>query len=271
MSEQPGSAPPPVIPVPRHSPAAAAAPTRPLDGRPFDERRRDLERRAMAGDGRAAGELGSILAKCNRFTAAPDDQIQQWVVDAVAVGMSVRDEGSDLAPEEILSRARLAQKQGARDCSGVSGLNQDDAREEALRWIEKGAALGDADAKAMYGELAFSQLKLRTALADAEDIRERKQRAIGYLQSSLAQGDALALLSLSSHYATGDLVPANAETSYAYLYAYSLTSRAADLVPEVLEWMLARGAAQLDGQSLQRARDEGARLAQCCSGTAGTP
>lgn len=246
------------------TPKAPALPELPVD-RPFVEIRPELERRATAGDASAARRLGLVLATCNRYTPLSNEMIENMVVDVAAHGVTFRDNGRTLAPEELLYRAKLNLDQKSRDCKGVAGLNEGDALQRSFEWIERGAELGDADAQALYGALAFSSFDSRTALAEAEDIRERKMKAIDYLQSSLAQGDALGLLQLSSHYAAGDLYPANAETAYAYLYAYSLTTRASDLVPELLAQMLATSAGPLDEEARERARDQGLELATCCA------
>lgn len=251
--------------APSYNPAHAASKPQslndPIDDRPFAEVRTELERRAASGDGRAARRLGMMLANCNRYVPVGKEQLEQWVVEAAAHDVSISDGERKLPPEEALSRAKLAQAQKARDCKNVTGLNEGDADQTAARWIERGAALGDADAQAMYGALAFSSYNVRSALVDADGVRERKHLAIDYLQSSLAQGDALALLHLSGHYAAGDLYPMNAEAAYAYLYAYSLTPRASDFVPELLEQMLEAKAAPLDQPSQERARTRALRLA----------
>ena len=247
----------------RTAPKAHALQDPPAD-RPFAEIRPELERRAAAGDASAARRLGLVLATCNHYTPISNEMLENMVVDVAAHGVTVRDNGRTLAPEELVDRAKLNLAQKSRDCKGVSGLNEGDALQRSFEWIERGAQLGDADAQALYGALAFSSLDSRTALAEAERIRDRKNLAIGYLQSSLAQGDALGLLQLSAHYSAGDLYPASAETAFAYLYAYSLTSRSSDLVPELLAQMLATSAATLDEETQERARIQGLQLAACC-------
>lgn len=240
-----------------------------LDQRPFTEVRADLERLADAGDAHAALRLGRTLAQCNGYVPMTDAQLEDFVVHFSAAGISVTTSaGRQQTPEALLETLKLGLAQKRIDCRNVSGLDDADARAKALRWIERGAALGNADAQALYGSVAFSSYAARDALVDAESVRERKQRAIDYLRQSLAQGDALALFELHKSYSAGTLYPADAEAAYAHLYAYSLTPRASELAPELLERTLASHAEALDPQSLQRARDEGRRLAACCDGAA---
>jgi TPR repeat protein len=237
------------------------------DDRPFAEIRPDLERRANSGDAEAARRLGKALANCNDFVPISDEQIENIVVEDAAKGVSVRQNGRQLAPEEMLSTLQLLVAQRNRDCKNISGLNETDANRKAFHWIERGAALGDADAQALYGALAFMDFNNQTALGDAEQIRDRKQLATSYLQASLAQGDAMALLQLSSQYDAGRLFQHDPEMAYAYLYAYSLTTRASDVVPELLAQLLAARAGTLDPAALERARNEGLQLATCCEMT----
>ena len=240
------------------------------DDRPFAEIRPELERRALAGDAAAARRLGIALATCNHYVELPDSKLEDIVVDGAARGFTLRDGGRVVPPDELLGRLKLGMQQKRRDCKGVSGLDEPDAWKQAFQWIERAAALGDADAEATYGTLAFADVTDRDALVDAEKMRDRKQLAIDYAQRSLGAGDALALLHLSQYYGEGGLVPSDPEMSYAYLYAYSLTARASEIVPALLENILAEHAASLDDATRERARAEGQRLAACC-GIAVTP
>jgi hypothetical protein len=234
------------------------------DHRPFATARPDLEQRARNGDAHAATLLARTLAQCNHFVPAADNVLEQWVVDLSASGGSVKMDKRPLSPDELLSTLRLGHEQLSRECRGVSGLNEEDAPAKAFEWVERGAALGDADAQAMYGQLAFAAYSVRTAVANAEEIRERKRLALEYLQRSQARGDALALRLMSTHYAKGSLVAPNAQMAYAYLYAYSLTPRSQDLIPELLELLLVRAAQGLDPVALEQARESGRQLATCC-------
>ena len=69
---------------------------------------------------------------------------------------------------------------------------------------------------------------------------------------------------MSEHYTKGPLLAPDAQRAYAYLYAYSLTPRSQDLVPELLELLLAQTAHGLDPASLEQARESGRQLATCC-------
>lgn len=250
--------------------AASRSVSQSLDPRPFIEVRAQLERLAEAGDAHAALRLGRTLAQCNGYVPMTDAQLEDFVVDVSAVGMSlVTSEGRQQTPEALLETLKLGFAQKRLDCRDTGGLHDADARTKALRWIERSAALGNADAQALYGSTAFSSYDARDALVDAESLREHKRRAIDYLQKSLAQGDALALFELHRSYSAGTLYPADAAAAYAHLYAYSLTPRASELAPELLERTLASHAKALDAQGLQRARDEGRRLAACCGAAAG--
>lgn len=234
------------------------------DDRPFSERRTELERRAAAGDGHAARRLGMALANCNHYVPLSDAKLEELVVDTAARGVTIRQDGHELPPDEVLTKLKVGLAQKARDCKGVSGVDESDGMLQAFRWIERGAALGDADAQAMYGSLAFTSYDVRSALANAELIRERKQRAIDYLQASLDQGDALALLQMWRHYSEGGLFLPNAEIAYAYLYAYSLSPRASEIEPELLYQMLEASAGTLDEEARERAEAQGLQLSACC-------
>lgn len=272
-NENLSATPPPAAsarPAPEAGHQATASTTRPasesLDERPFAEVRAELERLADAGDAHAALRLGRTLSQCNGHVPTTDAQLEELVVNFSASGASISLGGREQAPEALLEMIKLSAAQKKLDCKNFVGLDEKNANVQALRWIERSAALGNADAQALYGSLAFSSYTARSALADAEGVRERKQRAADYVQKSLAQGDALALLEIYKSYSAGTLYPANAEAAYAHLYAYSLTPRASEIAPQLLERTLASGAEKLDPQSLQRARDEGARLATCCGG-----
>lgn len=232
--------------------------------RQFSEERVELERQATAGDGRAARRIGLALANCNHYVPLSDAKLEELVVNTAAHGVTIRQDGHELTPEEVLTRLKMGLTQKARDCKGVSGLDEPDGSQQAFQWIERAAALGDADAQAIYGSIAFGSYDTRSALANAELIRERKRRAIDYLDRSLAHGDALALLHMSRHYAEGDLYPADDATSYAYLYAYSRTARASDFEPELLDQMLATSAGILDDETRERAQSQGLQLSACC-------
>jgi TPR repeat protein len=234
------------------------------DDRPFAEIRPELERRALEGDAAAARRLGMTLANCNHYVDVPDETIEERVVDAAARGMTVTDGGRVVQPDEILTMYKLGIRQKRRDCKGVSGLDEPDGWKKAGEWIKRAAALGDADAQAVYGSFAFADFTARNALVDAEKMRDQKQLAIDYLQRSLAERDALALVQMSGRYEDGLLFPADPEKAYAYAYAYSLTTRASDIVPEILERLLAQRAAALDEAARERARAEGQQLAACC-------
>lgn len=234
------------------------------DHRPFATARPDLEQRARNGDAHAATLLARTLSQCNHFVPAAGSSLEQWVVELAASDGSVKVDNEPLSPDELLAYLRLANEQLIRDCMGVSGLNETAAPARAFEWIERGVALGDADAQAMYGLLAFAPYDVRTAVANAEEIRERKRLALEYLQRSLAQGDALALRIMYMHYTKGPLLAPNAQQAYAYLYAYSLTPRSQELIPELLDLLLARAAHALDPVSLELARESGRQLATCC-------
>lgn len=236
---------------------------------PFATARPDLEQRARKGDAHAATLLARALSQCNHFVPAAGSLLEQWVVDLAASGGSITLDKEPLSPDETLSTLKLGYEQLSRDCRGVSGLNDVDAPAKAFEWIERAAALGDADAQALYGQLAFAPYDVRTAVANAEEVRERKRLALEYLQRSLARGDALALRAMSTHYTKGPLLAPDAQRSYAYLYAYSLTPRSQDLIPELLQMLLAQAAHGLDPASLEQARESGRQLATCCQGING--
>ena len=246
----------------RSNPIASAT-----DSRPFLEIRAELEQRASNGDSAAARRLGMTFAYCNHYQPISSKHLEDGVVEMTASGMTIIDQGNKITPYTLLQRLKVSRAQADRMCKNAAGLHESyaDASKLAYTWIEKGASLGDADSQAMYASVAFASYDARTALANAEEVRDRKQRAIDYLQQSLETGDALALLELSKSYASGMLFPKSDITSYAYLYAYSLTSRASESDPDFLGYLLAQAAKPLDDTALQQAREEGRRLAGCCA------
>jgi hypothetical protein len=268
------SAPAPAVFAPATSvPVRTEAATKPererslpevADSGPFTEIRPELERRALAGDAQAARRLGMTLANCNHYTDVSDNKLEEMVVDQAARGFTAKIGDHDAQPEEILKLYKLSLAQKRRDCKGVSGLDEADGWKLAFQWIERAAALGDPDAQAVYGTLAFSDFDTRNALVDAEKMRDRKQLATDYLQRALAQGDGLALIQMAGRYQDGLLFPPDPEKAYAYVWAYSLTPRAGDIVSGLLDELLVQRGAQLDEAARERARLEGQRLATCC-------
>ena len=236
-------------------------PSPPVDVRPFAGEQTDLRRQALAGDGHAAWRLGMAIANCNGYVPVSEESLENWVVDVFA-GFATVKGGT---PDSLLAKLKLGAAQKARDCDTAPAVNEDDPTNKAFEWIELGASLGDTDAQAMYGAFAFTAFDRRNALADAERIRERKRLALEYLERSLSQGNALALQQYSRAYADGRLFPQDKEFAYQYLYAYSLTSRANDYVPGLLELALESGAQGLDAAALVRAEEAGRLLANCCT------
>lgn len=267
--------------APPHARAVAAtmpadAPSRPaatppgatstddLDDRPFVDVRAELERRAERGDAQAAARLGRAFALCNGYVPLDDAQLEARVVEATARGVTLVVDGHALGPDALLARLEADRDQKARDCAHAGGIDEEDPRPLAFHWIERAAALGDADAQALYGSLAFATYGARSAIVEAEQLRERKQRAREYLERSLARGDALALQQMYLHHARGTLYPEDAETAYRYLYAYSLTPRSIELTPAALTRLLDEAAAPLDDAARERARRAARDLAACC-------
>lgn len=251
-----------LTPPPRPQRAASFAGS--LDDRPFSEVRAELEQSALAGDARAARRLGFILSNCNHYAPVDSAQLENAVIDFVARGSVVKEHDRILSAAELLARIKPRDAQHELDCKNVSGVDEKFADRQAFGWIERAAALGDADAQALYGSLAFSTYTVRTALDDAERVRERRRLAAEYLGRSLAQGDGLALREMAVRYSSGIFVSSDPEKAYAYLYAYSLTPRSADLIPERLDQMLASMSNGLDDAARARARVDGQRLAECC-------
>lgn len=241
-----------------------------LDDRPFVDVRAELERRAERGDAHAAARLGRAFAQCNGYVPVDDAQLESWVVEATARGVVFNEGDHPLGPDALLARMKANQAQRARDCVNAGGIDEKDPRPLAFHWTERAAALGDADAQALYGSLAFATYSARSAIVDAEELRERKRLARDYLERSLARGDALALQQMYLHHAHGTLYPEDAETAYRYLYAYSLTPRSAELTPAALTGLLDEAAAPLDDAARERARRAARDLAACCMAP-GTP
>lgn len=240
-----------------------------LDAKPLLEVRAELERRAQAGDARAASRLGQAFLYCNGLPVATDAQIDDAVVEIGARGGHVLGQlGSTMTPDAESSLLKATMKYAHARCAHAEGLDEKDAPAQAFRWIERAAALGDADAQALYGEAMLKTYDVRRAIAGAEALRDRLQQARIYVAQSLSQGDALALLQTQTYHADG-VYPANPETAYANLYAYSLTPRAAEMPPVVLALMLSDASKTLDADAIARAREKGQRLAICCGGVEG--
>jgi hypothetical protein len=235
-----------------------------LDDRSFVDVRAELERRAERGDARAAARLGRVFAMCNGYVATSEAQIEAAVIEASALGVSVTEGHRALDPDALLARVKAGHAQQERNCAHASGVNEKDASALAFRWTAHAAALGDADAQALYGSLAFADYSARSAIADAEEVRDRKRLAREYLERSLAGGDALALMQMSANYRSGTLFAADAEAAYRYLYAYSLTPRASETAPEAMALLLDEASSALDDAARERARSEAANLAVCC-------
>lgn len=261
--QAPGTNAAPPVPVRAASPTATA---KPLDDQSFVDVRAELERRAQQGDAHAAARLGRTFAYCNGYVATSESQLETAVIEASAHGVTVADGGHALDPDALLARIKTGHAQQARECAQATGVNEKNAPALALHWMERAAALGDADAQALYGRLAFADYDTRSAIAQAEELRDRKRVAREYLQHSLASGDALALQQMSANYHSGTLFPADAEAAYRYLYAYSLTPGSTETAPEALAYALDEAAAALDDTARERARSEARNLAACCMG-----
>jgi len=251
------------------SPAKASAPMDPLDDRPLLEVRAELERRAQAGDAHAASRLGQAFLHCNDLPNATDTQIEDLVVEIAAHGGHILGQAdSSLSPDAAASLLKGTMKYAQARCANARGIDEKDAPAQALHWIERAAALGDADAQALYGEALLKTYDARRAIADAETLRDRLQQARSYVEQSLSKGDALALLQRQSYYGDG-VYPADPEAAYANLFAWSLTPRSAEMPPDVLTLMLSEASKTLDADAVERAREEGRRLAACCGGVEG--
>ena len=247
------------------------APAPALDDKPLLEVRAELERRAQAGDARAARRLGQAFLYCNNLPVATDAQIDDAIVEIGALGGHILGEtGSSMTPEAQSSLLKATMKYARERCAHAEGLNEKDAPSQAFRWIERAAALGDADAQALYGEAMLKTYDARTAIDGAEVLRERLQQARTYVAQSLSRGDALALLQMQTYYGDG-VYRADPQAAYANLFAYSLTPRSTDLPPELLALMLSEASEKLDADAVERAREEGRRLAACCGGEGDTP
>lgn len=243
------------------------APPDSLDDRPLAEVRAELERRAQAGDARAASRLGQAFLYCNGLPVATDAQIDDAVVEVGAHGGNAFGEFGS-SPDAQSSLLKAAMKYAHARCAHAEGLDEKDAPAQAFRWIERAAALGDADAQALYGEAMLKTYSVGGAIEDAERLRDRLQQARSYVAQSLSRGNALALLQSRTYYADG-IYPANPETAYANLYAYSLTLRSTEVPPVVLALMLSDASKALDTEAIERAHEEGRRLAACCGAVEG--
>jgi hypothetical protein len=259
--QAPGTNAAPPVPV---RAASLTATAKSLDGQSFVDVRVELERRAQQGDAHAAARLGRTFAYCNGYVAASESQLETAVIEASAHGATVTDGGHALDPDALLARIKAGHAQQVRECAQATGVNEKNAGALALHWMERAAALGDADAKALYGGLAFADHGARSAIDHGEELRDRKRIAREYLQHSLASGDALALQQMSANYHSGTLFPADAEAAYRYLYAYSLTPRSNETAPEALAYALDEAGAALDDTARARARNEAQNLAACC-------
>lgn len=248
---------------------SAAGRSESLDDRPLAEVRAELERRAQAGDARAASRLGQAFLHCNKLPILTDDKIDDAIVEVSARGGNILGElGVSLSPADQSSLLKAMMRFVQARCANAQGLDEADASAQALRWVERAAALGDADAQALYGGAVLNAYDVRSAIAGAETLRDRLRQAREYVASSLARGDALALLQTQAYLGNG-IYPPNPEAAYAHLYAYSLTPRSGDLPPELLAVMLSDASRKLDAGAIDRAREQGRRLAACCGAGGG--
>ena len=255
---------------PRHE-RAAAPNAEPLPSGDFANDRIELDRRARAGDSKAALRLAGILTKCPGYRPVSDAELEDRVVDGLARQRQAPTvDGKPLPPEVLIEYAQRNQRERNALCAGTKETDFDPEgdRETALRLLQRAADAGDLDAMLEYGTLDFIDLRMNSQawLVDhAEAIRERKQRVSDYLGRVLASGDARALRAYGNEYLYGRLFPRDPSKAYAYYYAFSRSAAGTESGPWMSRMPLQFPASELSPEQLTRAQSEGlALLAQCC-------
>jgi hypothetical protein len=279
----------------RSAPSGVRSPTSdslPLPLGPFGMNVAELERRANAGDARAAKALADGYEDCRGFRP-PDDaaQVAEQAEEATArslelfeqvrgqLNVTARDHGIEEIPEPSVDAAYadvLAKRWNRIDrCAGVDPQ----AAEDWYAWYTRAVELGDADASLDY----WREVLLHASLQRLERVPQERDLAVSAVGRVLARGDPRALIAIGEMLHAGFFAQPDAFHAYAYVSAATHASsgflarpsnrpglfgmHAGESTSDLLSRMLARYGAALDSRQRAEAARVGALLyARCCAG-----
>lgn len=235
----------------------------------FSGRLAELERRALAGDGKAALQLARALLECRSYVPISDAAVEDNVIDGLASvdAAPTALDGTPIAPVEILEaiRARVAERRAVCEGIGPGDLANVDGR-AGLSWLIRAADAGETAAMVAYARHAFAGYD--TFDPHAPQIVAEVPRVRDYLSRALALGDPAALGAYGDAYSLGLVFDADPLAAYAYYYAYvqvdSPGARMYDAVLVNLERALASG-------DIAQARERGRAMFAACCGPSSKP
>lgn len=147
----------------------------------------ELRRRARAGDARAACRLAMQLDACAWLPSREIYEERRTTANA-AMGIRRREGQEDVAAQLALLR---------RTCAGVQPLDAT----EAFRWQQQAALAGNRES--LYRAAALPALHPEDILEHVAEWSLWRDRALVYLERSMALGDPRAVESLVELYAPG--------------------------------------------------------------------
>lgn len=126
-------------------------------------------------------------------------------------------------------------------------------------WLARAAEQGSLEARLMYAKSPEEALGADfDALAHPDEVMAYRSRAMAYLENAAGNGSLDALISLSTAYANGVLVPADPATSHAY-------ARVVMRVDPRLDMGVEASGSELPEAELRRARALESRIyRECC-------
>lgn len=273
----------PAVPPPTADPL-------PLPLGPFGSNVAELERRANAGDARAAKALADGYKDCRGFQPLADAaDVAEQAEEATARSLDLleqirgqlnviaREHDVDEIPEPSVDAAYsniLARRWSRIErCTGVDPQ----AAENWYAWYTRAVELGDVEASLEYWREVLKNANLQRV---AEVPRERNL-AVSAAARVLAKGDPRALVAIGEMLDAGFFTQPDAFHAYAYVFAATQASpgylasptnrpslfglRAGETMGDLLPRMLTRFGATLDPQQRAEAERVGAELyARCC-------
>jgi len=194
-----------------------------LDGN-YAELLPGLKQKASAGDAVAAYQVATMLEDCKRMFRGYDD--------------------------DATNRERLDK------CSGVTQQDLDDA----VRWLQKAADAGSAEAMGAYPLYGSLDLTMTDAIRDPQAIQDYKDRSKRYLETLATAGSPAAMYHLARDYSNGTVGPPNFELAYAYDFAAMLL-----MGHGTNDGMLPTYSSRLNEGQIEAAQALGRRMvAACC-------
>ncbi|TDR43004.1 hypothetical protein DFR29_1078 [Tahibacter aquaticus] len=238
----------------------------------FAQRRSELERSARAGDAIAAAELGGVLATCVNYHGGTVEEIEDLVVNGLATGVEVPVLGGrPISPELLVLVLQDTQRELESRCHGLAGAVTFDDQPAAIAWLQQAADAGRIEAMLDYVRFTYQDFDDGKAmLVHADEVLQRKRRAVTYLAQAIAAGNADALQLRAEIQSEGGVLPRNSPAAYTDAYAYSLTAQGRQWPARQRELYLDALAQPLDAAQREQARQQGLALWQrCCSQGAG--